>query len=105
MQAGQLNEIITIYIPIHTKNEYGEVVEEWKKHTSTKANITYSGGNRNIQNGELFFGYTKIFKVYRYVDINESMIIEWQNKRYKIISIEDVKQYNEKIITAEIINE
>lgn len=105
MQAGQLNEIINIYAPIHTKNEYGEVVEEWKKRTSTKANITYSGGNRNIQNGELFLGYTKIFKIYRYVDINESMIIEWQNKRYRITSIEDVKQWNEKIITAEIINE
>lgn len=104
MQAGQLNEIITIYTPISTTNEYGEMVEEWKEHTTTKANVMYSGGGRNIENGDVFFGYTKIFKVWRYVDIVENMQIEWQSKRYRITSIEDVKQWNEKIITAELIN-
>ena len=104
MQAGQLNEIITIYTPISTTNEYGEMVEEWKEHTTTKANVMYSGGGRNIENGDVFLGYTKIFKVWRYVDIVEKMQIEWQSKRYRITSIEDVKQWNEKIITAELIN-
>lgn len=104
MQAGQLNEIIKIYKPLTTVNEYGEQLQTWTEHTTTKANITYAGGNRNIENGDVFFGYTKIFKVWKYVDVTEKMQIEWQNKRYRITSIEEVRQYNEKIITAELIN-
>ena len=77
MQAGLLTETINIYNPSITTNEYGETIQN----------------------------YTKTFHIRYYVNINENMLIEWQNKKYRILSIEELRKWNEKVITGELINE
>lgn len=105
MQSGLLNETIKILSPHITTNEYGEGVETYDNAISTRANVVHAGSNKNIENGELFFGMTKIFKVRKYVAIDELDVIEWSNNKYKIIAIEEDKQQQCKIITCTLIND
>lgn len=105
MQAGLLTESIKIYAPSTTCNDYGERIQDYTLIRQTRAKVDYSGGRKNIENNEVFFDYTKTFHIRYYVNINESMVIEWNGKKYRILSIEDVRKWNEKIITGELINE
>lgn len=105
MQAGLLTETINIYNPSITTNEYGETIQNYTKVYTTRAKVDYSGGRKNIENNEVFFDYTKTFHIRYYVTINENMLIEWQNKKYRILSIEELRKWNEKVITGELINE
>ena len=105
MQAGLLTETINIYNPSTSSNEYGEQIQKYTLVCKTRAKVDYSGGRKNIENNEVFFDYTKTFHIRYYVPINENMLIEWHNKKYRILSIEVIRKWNEKIITGELINE
>lgn len=105
MKAGILNEIINIYTHIQSINKYGEVVDSSILKTTTRANVSWNTGTRSIENNEKVYGYTKTFTIRSYVDISNTDIIEWQDMRYRIISIENRRGYNGKIILAELINE
>lgn len=105
MKAGLLNEIINIYSHLQSINKYGEVTSYPVLKTTTRANVSWNTGTRSIENDEIVYGYTKTFTVRSYVDISNTDIIEWQDMRYRIISIENRRGYNGKIILAELINE
>ena len=105
MQAGLLNKIIHIYRPTTTKNEYGEQVQHYVHHKQARARVGYAGGSRNNSNNEIIYSYSKSFKVWHYVDIQETDYIMYNNKKWRIISIEPIPERNEKIINTELINE
>lgn len=105
MIAGLLNEHIKILTPNIVTNDFGEGVETYILKTSTKANVIHAGSSKNLENGELFFGMSKIFKVRKYVTVDHLDIIEWNNNKYKINAIEDDKIQQCKIITCTLINE
>ena len=105
MRAGLLNEIVTILAPKITINEVGEQSTEYIKKLTTRAYVEHSTGNRAIENNEVVFNYSKTFKFRVYVDITELDRILWNNKLYRIISIEPNKQYQEKTVIAEMIND
>lgn len=105
MKAGILNEIITVYGLISEANRYGEVVDHLIKKFDTRANVSWTTGTRSIENDEKVYSYTKTFTVRSYVNINNTDVIEWQNMKFRIISIENRRGYNGKIILAELINE
>ena len=105
MQAGLLKELISIYKPELSSNEYGEQIQEYVKCKDTKSQVRYNNGNKSISNDEVVSNYTKTFLVRNYIEINDNYIIEWNKNRYRILSIEDNKQYQYKQIIAELINE
>lgn len=105
MNAGDLKEVVRIFKPSITKNEYGEQLQDYKEVYKTKSQVKYNSGNRNISNDEVITNYTKIFIVRHYIDVKENYIIEWNNQRYKILSIENNKQQYYKQILTELINE
>lgn len=105
MRAGILTELITVLSPNIIVNEVGEQTTEYLPKLTTRANVNWKTGNRNIENNEIVFDYTKDFKVRYYVDINEFDRILWNNKQYRIISIEPNKHYQELNIIAEQIND
>lgn len=105
MQAGKLNELIEIYKPSISQNEYGEQVQVYNKVKDTRAQVIYDSGNRNTSNNEVIYNYQKTFKVRRYIELMENYQIKYKNKMFRILSIEDIRQYNHKVITAELINE
>ena len=105
MRAGVLTEIIGVYKPTVRSNEFGEQIQRYILDNETRAQVMHNSGSRSVTNNEVVFDYTKTFKVRRYVELCENFQIAYQNKRYRILSIEDDRKYNQKTIIAELINE
>lgn len=104
-RAGLLNEIIQLYKPTTIINEYGEREETFELFYTTRARALNDGGSRTLTNDEIVFPYNKSFQVRYYVPVTDKMQIEWQNKRYRIISTEKRRDENDIIIKTELINE
>lgn len=105
MQAGRLTESIEIYHPVYEINEFGEKTETYMLSRKTRALVLHNNGNRTVSNDEIVHNYTKTFKVRRYISLFENFQIKYNGQQYRIISIDDNRQANEKTITAELINE
>lgn len=105
MRAGLLTEIITILRPVITKNEFGEDEETYKKHYVTRARVINNSGNREIDNNEIHNSYTKTFEMWKYVDIKETDWIDWNDKKYRILSIDLDKTQQKKTVKTEQVNE
>lgn len=105
MIAGRLNEVVKIYKPMETINEYGESEFEFVYAYTTRAKVEYNTGNRLNENNELVFSYNKTFNVRSYVPLLETYQIEWQGKRYRILTLEFRREYNDIVINTELINE
>lgn len=107
MRAGILNETITIWSPEETINEYGERLNTWVLKYETRASVSWDSGNRSIENHEIVNNYTKTFTVRSYIPVDEKDEIHWQNKKYRIISVEHRKElsFNGILIRTELINE
>lgn len=104
MQAGILNEIISFLSPITVKDGYGSTNVEYNKVITTRADVKYNNGGRNVVNHEIFNNYGYQFIVRSYHNINEKMIIEWKSNRYRILSI-DATEKSKITINTELINE
>ena len=108
MQAGTLNELIKVEQPVVSRNdEYSsKSLIEWKTFIEqTRANVTYTSGNRVNENNEIIFAYEVVFRVRIYHQIDERMRIIWKNKKYRILSIEPNKKLQMLTIKAELIND
>ena len=105
MIAGRLNEVINIYHPTVTTNDYGEASEEYKLSYTTRAKVDHNSGARTVENNEIVFDYTKTFNVRSYVTVCNDDRIEWQGKMYRILTTQQRREYNDIMITAELINE
>lgn len=104
MQAGLLREIIEIYEPKVIINSFGEQEQEYILLQQTKARVIHSSGSKSVENNEIVSNYSKTFHVRMYVPMNETYQIRYQDNKYRVISIENVTQYNYKEIIAERIN-
>ena len=105
MRSGLLTEQIKILRPEITRNAFGEQEEEYKDHYTTKARVLHNSGRRSVENGEILYSYEKTVEVWKYVDVVETDFIELDGKQYRILSIEDDKTQQKKIITIELIND
>ena len=105
-RAGLLNEVIQILSPSTTINEFGETVQTYKVTYVTRARVEHNNGTRTNENNEIFYSYQKTFTVRSYVPVNEFDLVEYNNKKYRIITIEDrIKAYNDKLLITELIND
>lgn len=105
MRCGLLRESIDIYRPITTQNEFGEMVQKYTIWYCTRARAVSNGGSRAMANNEIFYPYRKVFEVHQYVDVRETDIIHWGEKKYRILSIELDRTQMKKVITTEEIDE
>lgn len=106
MRAGLLSEVIKVERPVTTTDEFGANYIQWETFISkTKAQVTYSSGNRLNENNEIIFAYEVVFTVRIYHQIDERMRIIWKNKKYRILSLEENKALQSITIKAELINE
>lgn len=105
MIAGRLNEVVKIYRPTETVNEYGGRTTEFTELYTTRAKVEYSTGNKVIENDEIVFSYAKRFFLRSYVPVTETDQIEWQSKRYRILTLENRREYNDIVLNTELINE
>ena len=71
MNAGRLKEVITIQKPTISQNEYGANGTQWTDYITTRSDVQFESGNRDTENGEIVFNYTKIFTIRYYHNIDE----------------------------------
>lgn len=106
MRAGTLNEVISVEKPIVVTDEYGATKHTWQTYINkTKANIGYSTSNRTIENNEIVFAREVLFRVRIYHRITERMRIVWENRKYRILSLEKDKEKQQLTIKTELIND
>ena len=105
MNAGKLTEKIEIFTPKITKNDVGEQSTEYMLKLTTKANIQHIKGNRDIENNEVVYNYSRTFEVRIYVDVNEFDRIKWKDKYYRILDIDTNKELQQITILTELVNE
>lgn len=106
MRAGLLTEVIKVEKPVTTIDEFGASYTRWETFIGkTKAQVTYTTGNRLNENNEIIFAYEVVFTVRIYHQIDERMRIIWKNKKYRILSLEENKALQSLTIKAELINE
>ena len=105
MNAGKLTDKIEIFTPKITKNDVGEQSTEYILKLTTKANIQHIKGNRDIENNEVVYNYSRTFEVRIYVDVNEFDRIKWKNKYYRILDIDTNKELQQITILTELVNE
>ena len=105
-RAGLLTKIIKILTPTTTVNEYGEQIQEYNLKYTTRARVLHDSGSRTNENGEIFYPYQKTFNIRSYVPITEFDLIEFESKRYRVITIENrIEDQNDKLVITELINE
>lgn len=110
MIAGKLNKLITVQKLNIFKNKFGEVEteegEEWiDKLKNIRSQVTYQNGNRVDENNELFFAYQVTFTVRIYHKIDELDRVVYNDKNYRILSIEENDELQLKNLRCELINE
>lgn len=105
MRAGLLKEVINIYKPTVTKTETGAQKLTYELYYTTRSHVMHNSGSRDNESGEIFYSNNKTFVVRTYVPINEHMVIEYNSKRFKIISIIPNKWYGNLEIYTETIND
>lgn len=105
MQASLLREIIDIYVPELSSNEYGEQVQKYERLYTTRAYVRHSYGNRAEENDEIFTNYRKTFTIRKYHNLNEKMYVRYQRRFYRILSIEEVPDNQSIILQTELVNE
>ena len=105
MRCGLLKDKIDIYRPISNQNEFGEIVQEYRPWYCTRSRIVSNGGSRTLLNNEIFYPYRNIFEVHQYVDVKETDVIHYDNKKYRILSIDLDRTQMKKVIMTELIDE
>ena len=105
MRAGLLQEIIEIHKPQITKSDWGEQSTVYTLDKQTKARVINNNGKRDIENGEVVYNYDKTFEIRIYNDVDELDLIKWNNKFYRILSIEKDKKQQHKLINCMLKND
>lgn len=102
--AGLYKHLIHVIKINYAPDSYGSMVRSDDTVVKTRARIMHTGGSKGVEEGETWTQYSKQFMVHRYIKIDDFDEVEWNGNRYKITSIEDVPEYNHKLINTELIN-
>lgn len=105
MMAGQYNEIVKIFKSIETENDFGERTIEQKYVCQTRAKHEATSGTRQNENNEIVYDHTKTFYVRFYVPITDTSIIEYDERKYRVITFNKRKEHNDIQVITELINE
>lgn len=105
MMAGQYNEPIKIYSVEEILNEFGEREFQYTLTYNTRAKFETYNGSRTNENNEIVYTHNKTLYVRSYVPINDTSYIEYDDAKWRVINIEKRKDYNDKVITVEKVND
>ena len=96
MQAGRLTEIIYFYKLVKVKTETGSEDNTYVLDHKCRAKVSYSGGDRVEENGDIFFSHHIIFEIRSGLKFDEL---------YRILSIEKDRHNMSVFIVTELIND
>lgn len=98
MRSGDLKERIKIYSLLTKTTVYGDTHDEYSYNYTCRARVNYASGNRIVENEEIFYSVDREFIVRSYVPIKDTDIIVWNNEKWRILSKDHNKTYNDIII-------
>lgn len=104
LNFGNMRYVIEVQESITSKDQYGSQVEVFSTIYTLRAQIKYVSGNKGLNNEEIFTSQVVQFFTH-YRDINEKMIILFNDKKYKINFIEELGFKEGLSINCELINE
>ena len=105
MIAGKLNEKVVFQQATKVRNDYGEYDIEYNDVIVTRANVKFQSMKRIEQNNEIFMPNAVIFTIRSYHNISNDYIVAWNENKYRITSINKLKQQQKIEIIGELINE
>lgn len=105
MQAGQLRETITIMVPDVEMGDLRSPEMTYREGWRTRAAVKTPGTSRTIDNTEMFYSSTAVFRVRIYHKITPDMRIVWSGGTYRIVGIETDRARMEMVIKTELVNE
>lgn len=105
MQAGLLRDIVRFQEVQTERDELGGFSDNWADVFTKRAEVKFASGSRKLINGETYNPLAITCKIRYCRDIHEKMILIYEERRYKIISINRDRLQQSTIIQAELINE
>lgn len=101
--AGKLNEVVEIYDVVTERNAFGEDEMNMIKTYDTRAQVIYSGGSRTNINSDMIVPYNKRFVMRIYVPVTETSWIKWNGRFYRVMSIEESREWQEKTVDTQLV--
>jgi SPP1 family predicted phage head-tail adaptor len=106
IKAGELRHGIKIRLCVETISATGERVKDFNTKVMTvRAGVRYLSSNERLVAGKEIVDRIMIFKIRYMKDVASDSIIEYLNKRYEIIQIENVKNKNQELILTGALSE
>ena len=106
MQAGRLQQIITLWEPKTTRTASGAESTVYTLCYECRAAVAYQSMDRVNDNGDIFYSRGFKFEIRTpFFVIDERCQIHWYGKKYRIISVEPRPDNQSVVIYTELINE
>jgi hypothetical protein len=105
MNSALLKDKIQIYELTTERTDYGTIKESYSLKYTTRAFTKFQSENQVISEGEVYYPITMQFIVRAYVPITETDYILFDNKKWKVLSLDKNKYFNDISINATLINE
>ena len=102
MRAGKLNNVISLYSIVLTKNEFLEQVQSRQLIKTIRADIKYIGGKEIVNNEQLTPAQNILITIRYDNTIDETMVIGLDDKFYNIRYIEHFDKSATKITVTRI---
>lgn len=103
--AGLFNEQIEIYDFVKTKSRQGVVNEELKLVYKTRAKVSHLSGSRTVIDDQIQTPYTKTFVMRIYVPVTDTSWIKYEDKYYRITSIDKDKTLQQQVVIASLVTD
>lgn len=104
MNSAYLKHPIEIYELVTTKTEYGTIETSYVKKYDTKAMVKFDSESQVVSEGEIFYPINRTFIVRAYVPVIETDRIRFDNKDWRILSINRNIYYNDIEIQTTLVN-
>lgn len=105
MNAALLKHPIEIHELVTEKTEYGTIRSFYRYKCRTRAHIIFNSENQVVSEGEVWFPTNRTFIVRSYVPVTETDRIKYDNKWWRILSINKNNYYANTEIYTTLIND
>jgi head-tail adaptor len=102
MRAGSLNKYLNFLKKVESSNVIGELIESFEDVFNQKVPVSI----RDVQTTEKYFDNSVLAKTELIISmrynsmINEDLVVEFENRKYEIIKINNIYAQNKQLLLA-----
>lgn len=105
MNAALLRDPVEIHELVVSKTEYGTVNKSYRYKCRTKAFVQFDSESQVVSEGEIYYPINKTFIVRAYIPVVETDAVKFEDKMWKVISINKNKHFNNIEIKTTLLNQ